>query len=82
VALYGPVGPSGAPFSVQLDNNDAKNFSSSKQFYRAQTMLFQASNLGGGQHTVKLTSEAWGNPSLSLAIDYAQVYTTPSLQKR
>ena len=81
MALYGPVGPSGAPFSVQLDNSPAKNFSPSKRFYRAQTMLFQASNLGGGQHTVKLTSEAWGNSSLSLAVD-AQVYTTPSLQKR
>ena len=82
MALYGPVGPSGAPFSVKLDNNAAKDFSSYKQFYRPQMILFQASNLGGGQHTVKLTSEAWSNSSLSLAIDYAQVYTTPSLQKR
>lgn len=43
-------------------------------------ILFQASNLGGGQHTVKLTSEAWGNSSLTLAVDYAQVYSTPSSQ--
>ncbi|KIM45457.1 hypothetical protein M413DRAFT_66291 [Hebeloma cylindrosporum] len=84
LALYGPVGPTGAPFSVQLDNNTANDFSSSsnKQFYRPQMILFQASNLGGGQHTVKLTSEAWGNSSLTLAVDYAQVYSTPSSQIR
>ena len=82
MTLYGPVGPNGAPFYVQLDNNTAINFSSNKQFYRPQMVLFQASNLGGGQHTVKLTLESGSNSSLSLAIDYAKVYTTPSLQKR
>ncbi|KIM45456.1 hypothetical protein M413DRAFT_442126 [Hebeloma cylindrosporum] len=82
VAIYGPVGPSGAPYSVQLDNNAAKNFSSYKQFYRPQMILFQASNLGGGQHTVTLTSTAWNNSALTLAIDYAQAYTTSSLEKR
>jgi hypothetical protein len=45
-------------------------------------ILFQAGNLGGGQHTVTLTSTAWNNSALTLAIDYAQVYTTYSLEKR
>jgi hypothetical protein len=76
------VGPSGAPFSVQLDNNAAQNFSSYKLFYRPQMILFQASNLGGGQHTVTLTSTAWNNSALTLAVDYAQVYTTSSLEKK
>jgi hypothetical protein len=81
MALYGPVGPSGAPYSVQLDNNAARNFSAYKQFYRPQNMLFQASNLGVGQHTLKLRSEASNDSALALAIDYAEVYTTSSLQK-
>jgi len=83
MALYGPVGPSGAPYSVQLDNKAAQNFSAYKQFYRPQTMLFQASNLGLGQHTVKLRLEVAVNDSaVALAIDYAEVYTSSSLQKR
>ena len=82
MALYGPVGPSGAPYSVQLDNNAAQNRSSYTQFFRPQTILFQAGNLGGGQHTLKLRSEAWSNSALTFAIDYAEVYTTSSMQER
>ena len=81
MALYGLVGPNRAPYSVQLDNDAATKFSSNKQFYRPQMILFQGSNLGGGQHTVTLTSESRDNLFLSLAIDYAQAYTTSSLQK-
>ncbi|KAF8160606.1 hypothetical protein B0H34DRAFT_806139 [Crassisporium funariophilum] len=80
VAVYGPVGPNGAPYSVQLDGGASANYSSNKVLYRPQTMLFQASQLGGGKHTVKLRSEAWNNSALTLAVDYAEVFTTPSLQ--
>jgi len=82
VALFGPVGPNGAPYSVQLDQGSLTNYSSYKRFYRPQTMLFQVSNLASGQHTIRIVSEAWNNSALTLGIDYAEVFTTPSLQKR
>ena len=84
VEIFGPVGPQGAPYSVQLDNGVATNYSSSNPIYHPQTMLFQAANLGSGAHTVKLRSEAWNNTEsaagLMLGIDYAQVFSTSSLQ--
>lgn len=81
VELYGPVGPQGAPYTVQLDNGSTTNYTSFKQFNRPQTLLFQAGDLGSGAHTVRLTSEA-GNSSLflGLGIDYALVFSTPSLK--
>ena len=82
VEIFGPVGPQGAPYSVQLDNGTVTNYSSSNPSYHPQTMLFQAANLGSGTHTVRLTSEAWNNSALTLGIDYAQVYSTPSLQPK
>ena len=36
----------------------------------------------GETHTVKLRSEAWNNSALTLGIDYAQVFSTPSLQPK
>ncbi|KDR75003.1 hypothetical protein GALMADRAFT_226651 [Galerina marginata CBS 339.88] len=81
VALFGPVGPSGAPYSVQLDGGAPANYSAYKQFYRPQQVLYQAANLGSGKHTVRMVSEAWNNSALTLAIDYAEVFTTPSLQR-
>jgi len=82
VEIFGPVGPQGAPYSVQLDNGAATNYSSSNSIYHPQTMLFQAADLGSGSHTVRLRSEAWNNSALTLGIDYAQVYSTPSLQPK
>ena len=82
VEIFGPVGPQGAPYSVQLDNGYATNYSSSNPIYHPQTILFQAANLSSGAHTVRLTSEAWNNSALTLGIDYAQVYSTPSLQPK
>ncbi|KJA20057.1 hypothetical protein HYPSUDRAFT_43686 [Hypholoma sublateritium FD-334 SS-4] len=81
IALYGPVGPTGSPYSVQLDSSTPSNYSAYKSVYRAQQMLFQASNLGGGQHSVRVQSQAPDNSALSLGIDYAQVFTAPSLQR-
>ena len=82
VEIFGPVGPQGAPYSVQLDNGAATNYSSSSPIYHPQTILFQAANLSNGAHTVRLTSEAWNNSALTLGIDYAQVFSTPSLQSK
>jgi hypothetical protein len=82
VAIYGPVGPQGAPYSVQLDSGATTNYSSSKQSYQPQTMLFQAGGLSNGAHTLRLRSEAWNNSALTLGIDYALVFSAPSLQPK
>ncbi|PPQ97792.1 hypothetical protein CVT26_012839 [Gymnopilus dilepis] len=79
VALFGPVGPNYASYSVELDGGSAQNFTANKAFYRPQQMLFQAGNLGNKQHTLRVTSQA-GTNNLTLGIDFAQIFTTGSLQ--
>ncbi|KAH9484977.1 A type blood alpha-D-galactosamine galactosaminidase [Psilocybe cubensis] len=82
VEIFGPVGPSGAVFSAQLDSSNPTNFTTNKPYYRPQQLLFQAGNLGNGKHTVKFIQQSWDNSALSFSIDFAQVFTTPSLQQR
>ena len=81
MALYGPVGPNCAPYSVSLDGDTPTNYSATKQFYRPQQMLYQASNLGGKNHKLLIQSTAGNYSALYFAVDYAMVYTTPSLQR-
>ncbi|KAJ7497268.1 hypothetical protein FB451DRAFT_1018259 [Mycena latifolia] len=79
VSLYGPVGPQGSPFTVSLDGGEAFNHTTSKQFYQPQVLLYTATNLGPGQHVVKVEYQP-AQPGQIFAIDYANVYTTPSLK--
>ncbi|KAF4620438.1 hypothetical protein D9613_000214 [Agrocybe pediades] len=77
IALYGPVGPSGADYSVQIDNNTPSIHTASNSFYKPREVLFYAGNLGPGNHTLQIQISS---ASLAkLAIDYADVYTTASL---
>ncbi|KAF9568212.1 hypothetical protein CPC08DRAFT_655086, partial [Agrocybe pediades] len=76
IALYGPVGPSGGQFVVQLDNSTSQ-YSSKQEFFKPKEILYYAGNLGGGNHTLQIQV---GSSNLQqLAIDYADVYTTASL---
>jgi hypothetical protein len=78
IALYGPVGPNSTlAYSVQVDNGSPSLYSANKQFYRSQQMLFYAGNLGVGQHSLQI--QLGSTASGEFAIDYANVYTTPSL---
>jgi len=79
VSLYGPVGPAGAPFSVSVDGGASVNHSANKQFYQPQVLLYSATNLGPGKHIVKVAYQP-SQPGQIFAVDYANVYTTPSLQ--
>jgi hypothetical protein len=84
VSLFGPVGADGALYSVSVDVGNAlpNNYTTKKGFYRPNQMLYHVNKLGPGRHTVTLTVLAENNASgesSNLAIDYAQVYTTPSL---
>ncbi|KAF8160607.1 hypothetical protein B0H34DRAFT_838329 [Crassisporium funariophilum] len=55
------------------------NIQTRKQFYRAQQILFYAGNLGPGSHTLTLQLGPGSSTDQVLAIDYVNVYTTPSL---
>ena len=43
-------------------------------------MLFYASNLGHRTHTLLLRHESPTDSQLNFAVDYAEVFTTPSLK--
>lgn len=74
--MYGPVSPTGAPYTVQLDNGEAQYFTSNRAGYTPQMLLYQATNLGLGSHKVKMTLQLTAPFSQYLSIDYARVYTT------
>uniref|UniRef100_A0A8H7Y753 Uncharacterized protein n=1 Tax=Psilocybe cubensis TaxID=181762 RepID=A0A8H7Y753_PSICU len=78
IALYGPVGPASSGFSVKIDSGVPLSLNANKQFYRSQQILFFAANLGKGEHTLTLNLNS-ATSSGEFAIDYANVYTTPSL---
>ncbi|KDR74995.1 hypothetical protein GALMADRAFT_122490 [Galerina marginata CBS 339.88] len=81
IALYGPVGPNQASkYSVQVDDGNKSFFNATKQFYRPQQILFYAGNLGQGTHSLHLQLVSTASDTTGeLAIDYANVYTAPSL---
>ncbi|KAF4621065.1 hypothetical protein D9613_000163 [Agrocybe pediades] len=80
IALYGPVGPLGTAYSVQIDNNNSTEYTTNTtSFFKANEVLFYGGNLGPGNHTVRVETSA--TPG-DFAIDYANVYTTASLGGR
>lgn len=82
ILLYGPVGPNGAPYAAQMDNGVPSNYTSNSLTYRPQTLLYYGSNLGAGSHTLKITVQPFNSSyPLTLAIDYAEVFTTASIQR-
>lgn len=76
---YEITGPAGSPFTVSLDGGVPFNHTANKQFYQPQVLLYTATNLGPGQHVVKVAYEP-SQAGQIFAIDYANVYTAPSLK--
>ncbi|KAJ7875322.1 hypothetical protein B0H14DRAFT_3130764 [Mycena olivaceomarginata] len=72
ITVFGPVGPSIARYSVQVDGADAGTFNGTKEAYTAQVALYQATGLGAGHHTLELTSQPAVGGQL-LAVDFVQV---------
>lgn len=81
VSLYGPVGPAGSPFSVSLDGGLPITYSANKQFYQPQVLLYTATNLGPGDHSIKMEYQP-SQPGQIFAIDYANVFTTSAQNSR
>jgi hypothetical protein len=76
VSIFGPVykAADAATFSASLDDGPPFSYSPPADRFRPQALLYHATNLGEGQHKVKLTySNAYGGKPF--AIDYANVYT-------
>ncbi|KAF9547703.1 hypothetical protein CPC08DRAFT_625535 [Agrocybe pediades] len=77
IALYGPVGPLGTAYSVQIDNNNSTEYTTNTtSFFKANEVLFYGGNLGPGNHTLRIETSAVPG---DFAIDYANMYTTASL---
>ncbi|KAF8992152.1 hypothetical protein BDQ17DRAFT_1254213 [Cyathus striatus] len=83
VTLYGPVGPTGSAYTVELDGGSPQFYTMSKLIPQFQLTMYQAFNLGPGTHNLtlryKTSPSATPGPQF-LAIDYASVYTAPSVQ--
>ena len=78
--LYGPVGPNAASYAVQVDQASSSTFSATKVRFVPRVMLYHGSNLGPGKHTLKFVCRPATGQVCS--IDYAEVYTTPSIQQQ
>ncbi|KAJ7828794.1 hypothetical protein B0H14DRAFT_2366990 [Mycena olivaceomarginata] len=76
ITIFGAVGPSIAPYSVQLDGTPRGTLNATKPSYTPQVALYHADNLGTGLHTLVLTSQPAAERQV-LAIDYAQVAAVP-----
>ncbi|KAG8902718.1 hypothetical protein FRC01_009491, partial [Tulasnella sp. 417] len=72
IAVYGGVGPQYGPYSVKLDDQDPALFTANSTNSHSQQILYFASGLGAGNHTVVINNNpaSIGN---QLDIDYIQV---------
>ncbi|TRM60086.1 hypothetical protein BD626DRAFT_408047 [Schizophyllum amplum] len=75
VDLYGGVGPSRGPYTVQLDGGDVQTFNATNANVQTQVMLYHGDNLGGGKHNMIITNQP-GRTGDGLVIDYAVYYAS------
>ena len=71
VQLYGIIGPSNGPFTVQLDDRSPRVLNSTREKTTSQVVLYQESGLSPGMHTVRLTNAPLSGQTLN--VDYAVV---------
>ena len=65
------VGPSGGPYTIQLDNGLSRTFNASSDKFSPQTILYEDTGLSPGKHIVRITNTPFSGQNLS--IDYAIV---------
>jgi hypothetical protein len=76
VTIFGPIDANSTAFTTSLDGGPSNTYTSftDHPIRLPQTIIYHATNLGGGEHQVKLGYAEGGGQTL--AIDYANVYTT------
>ncbi|KAJ3563096.1 hypothetical protein NP233_g9162 [Leucocoprinus birnbaumii] len=83
IALFGPTDPSGATYSVQLDDGLPQNLSFHSPQYIPQSVLYYAGNLRPGLRTLKVTYTGNGSQSSEskgLALNYINIFTTLTIE--
>lgn len=81
IALFGPSGPRGASYSVQLDNEAPQNFSFYSPQDIPQSTLYFRGGLSTGKRTLKVTyTGSASDENGNLAIDYMNVFTTNTIE--
>lgn len=78
IAIYGPLDPNGAPYTVQIDDEVPQDYSFTTLQYIPQSLLYFRGGLKTGKRTVKVTHT--GADNNTLAIDYMNIYTTPTIE--
>jgi len=71
VELFGTVGPSCGPYTVQLDNGPSRTFNASRDKLSPRTILYEGTGLSPGEHTMRITNTPFSGQNLG--IDYAVV---------
>ncbi|KAF8206809.1 hypothetical protein K438DRAFT_1931376 [Mycena galopus ATCC 62051] len=73
ISIFGPVGPTISLYTAQLDGVEEGTFNGTQaEAYTSQEVLYTATDLADGPHTLQLTLQSTG----ILAIDYVQVSPT------
>lgn len=83
IALYGPAGAQAASgYEVVVDDRKPETFSASTfdlEILRTRQLMYFGSNLGPGEHEITVKVTQLMSPQQFLSIDYAEVFTTPSI---
>jgi len=83
ISLYGPIGPKGAPFSVQVDEQPFQNLTSIYPVrFIPQSLLYHIGGLGDGLHTIKIVHDGKSLSGQVLGIDYFNMFLTPGIDAR
>lgn len=80
ILLYGTVTPaSTASYLASVDGGPFQQFSARKASVRPHQVLYYASNLGRGTHTLRIKFSQTNGTLNDFAVDFANLYSTKSL---
>lgn len=80
ILLYGTVTPASAPvYFASVDNGPFRQFSAQKASVRPHQVMYYASNLGRGTHTLRIKFPPSNGTMGDFAVDFANLYSTKSL---
>lgn len=81
ILLYGTVTPaSTASYLASVDGGPWREFSAKKASVRPHQVMYYASNLGRGTHTLRVKfGPVNGTTMGDFAVDFANLYSTKSL---